>query len=153
MAKSPLPEFDFKWPNFDQGFWDRFSVPGIDSNALMESQRRNFEALVKANQKAAEGYQNLMRRQAEIMTETMEAIQESVTDLMKANDGKDLPKKQAELVEKTIGRALKHMKELAQLTIDANGDAFKVMQDRAKESIAEMQDLAEKISAGGTGRK
>jgi phasin family protein len=148
MAKSPFPEFDFKWPNFDQGFLDRFTVPGLDTSALMESQKRNFEALVKANQKAAEGYQNLMRRQAEIMTETMQAIQESVTDLMKANDGKDLPKKQAELVERTVGRALKHMKELADLTISANGDAFKVMQDRAKESISEMQELAEKISAG-----
>lgn len=148
MAKSPFPEFDFKWPNFDQGFWDRFSVPGLDASTLMESQKRNFEALVKANQKAAAGYQNMMRRQAEIMTETMQAIQESVSDLMKANDGKDLPKKQAELVEKTIGRALKHMKELAELAINANSDAFKVMQDRAKESISEMQELAEKISAG-----
>lgn len=145
--KSPFPEFDFKWPNFDQGFWDRFSVPGIDSNSLMQSQKKNFEALVKANQKAAEGYQNLMRRQGEIMTETMQSIQEAVGDLMKANDGRELPKKQAELVEKTIGRALKHMKELAELTINANGDAFKVMQDRAKESIAEMQELAEKIAA------
>ncbi|MBP6014797.1 MAG: phasin family protein [Alphaproteobacteria bacterium] len=146
--KSPFPDFDFKWPNFDQGFWDRFSVPGIDSNSLMESQKKNFEALVKANQKAAMGYQNLMRRQGEIMTETMQSIQEAVGDLMKANDGKDLPKKQAELVEKTIGRALKHMKELAELTINANGDAFKVIQDRATESIAEMQQLAEKITAG-----
>jgi phasin family protein len=66
---------------------------------------------------------------------------------MKANDGRDLPKKQAELVEKTVGRAFKHMKELAELAIDANSDAFKVMQDRAKESIAEMQELAEKITA------
>jgi phasin family protein len=148
MAKSPYPEFEFKWPNFDQGFWDRFSVPGLDTSALMESQKKNFEALVKANQKAAEGYQNMMRRQAEIMTETMQAIQESVTDLMQANDGRDLPKRQAELVEKTVGRALKHMKELAELAINANGDAFKVMQDRAKESISEMQELAEKISAG-----
>ena len=146
--KSPFPEFDFKWPNFDQGFWDRFSVPGIDSNSLMQSQKKNFEALVKANQKAAEGYQNLMRRQGEIMTETMQSIQEAVGDLMKANDGRDLPKKQAELVEKTIGRALKHMKELAELTINANGDAFKVIQERAKESIGEMQALAEKITAG-----
>ena len=32
--KSPFPELDFKWPNFDQGFWDRFSVPGIDTSAL-----------------------------------------------------------------------------------------------------------------------
>ena len=147
-SKSPFPEFDFKWPNFDQGFWDRFSVPGIDTSALMESQKKNFDALVKANQKAAEGYQNLMRRQAEIMTETMQAIQESVADLMKANDGKELPKRQADLVEKTVARAFKHMKELAELAISANGDAFKVMQDRAKESVAEMQELAEKISSG-----
>lgn len=147
-GKNPFPEFDFKWPNFDQGFWDRFSMPGFDTSALMESQRKNFDALVKANQKAAQGYQNMMQRQAQIMTETMQAIQESVADLMKANDGKEMPKKQAELVEKTIGRALRHMKELAELAISANGDAFKVIQDRAKESISEMQELAEKISSG-----
>mgnify|MGYP001157991304 FL=1 len=146
-GKNSFPEFDFKWPNFDQGFWDKFSVPGIDTSALMESQKKNFDALVNANRKAAEGYQNLMRRQGEIMTETMQAVQEAVADLMKANDGKDLPKKQADLVEKTVSRALKHMRELAQLTIDANGDAFKVIQARAKESIGEMQELAEKISA------
>ena len=147
-SKSPFPEFDFKWPNFDQGFWDRFNVPGMDATALMESQKKNFDALVNANRKAAEGYQNLMRRQGEIMTETMQAIQEAVADLMKANDGKELPKKQTELVEKTIARALKHMRELAELTISANSDAFKVIQDRAKESIGEMQELAEKISSG-----
>lgn len=147
-GKNPFPEFDFKWPNFDQNFMDRFSIPGMDASALMESQKKNFEALVNANRKAAEGYQNLMRRQGEIMTETMQAVQEAVADLMKANDGKELPKKQAELVEKTISRALKHMRELAQLTIDANGDAFKVIQTRAKESIGEMQELAEKISSG-----
>lgn len=146
--KSPFPEFDFKWPNFDQGFWDKFSVPGMDTNALMQSQKKNFEALVKANQKAAEGYQNLMRRQGEIMSETLGSLQESIADLMQANNGRELPKKQAELVEKTVGRALKHMKELADLAITANGDAFKVIQDRAKESIVEMQDLADKISAG-----
>jgi phasin family protein len=120
----------------------------VDTAALLESQKKNFDALVNANRKAAEGYQNLMRRQGEILTETMQAIQEAVADLMKANDGKELPKKQAELVEKTVGRALKHMRELAQLTIDANGDAFKVIQTRAKESIGEMQELAEKISSG-----
>lgn len=146
--KSPFPEFDFKWPNFDQGFWDKFSVPGMDTSALMQSQKKNFEALVKANQKAAEGYQNLMRRQGEIMSETLGSLQESISDLMQANNGRELPKKQAELVEKTIGRALKHMKELADLAITANGDAFKVIQDRAKESIGEMQALADKISAG-----
>lgn len=147
-SKNPFPEFEFKWPNFDQSFWDKFSVPGMDANALMQSQKKNFEALVKANQKAAEGYQNLMRRQGEIMSETLGSLQESIAELMQANDGRELPKKQAELVEKTVGRALKHMKELAELAINANGDAFKVIQERAKESIAEMQELADKISTG-----
>ncbi|MEQ1754588.1 MAG: phasin family protein [Micropepsaceae bacterium] len=147
VNKPNFPEFDFKWPNFDQDFWDRFKIPGVDSSALMESQKKNFDALIKANQKAAEGYQNLMRRQTEILSETMQAIQEAASDLMKANDGRDLPKKQAELVEKTVSRALKHMKELADLTVSANTDAFRVIQDRAKESVLEMQELAEKISA------
>jgi phasin family protein len=147
--KKGFPEFDFKWPNFDQGFWDKFKVPGVDTTALMESQKKNFDALVKANQKAAEGYQNLVRRQSEILTETMQSIQEAAAELMKANAGKELPKKQAELVEKAIGRAFKYMKELADMTISANADSLKVMQDRAKESISEMHELAEKISTRG----
>ena len=148
MAKSPFPEFDFKWPNFDQGFFERFTVPGIDTQALMESQRKNIEALVNANRKAAEGYVNMMRRQGEILTETMQAIQEASADLMKANAGQDLPKKQAELVEKTVGRAFKHMRELAEMAVTANTDAFKIMRDRATESIEELKALTDKISAG-----
>ena len=26
--KPPFSEFEFKWPNFDQNFWDKFKVPG-----------------------------------------------------------------------------------------------------------------------------
>jgi phasin family protein len=148
MAKSPFPEFEFKWPNFDPSFFERFNVPGIDTQALMDSQRKNIDALINANRKAAEGYANMMRRQGEIMTETMQAIQEASADLMKANAGQDLPKKQAELVEKTVGRAFKHMKELADMAVSANTDAFKIMRDRATESIEELRELTEKISAG-----
>lgn len=147
--KKGFPEFEFKLPNFDMAFWDKFKVPGVDTMALMQSQKKNFDALVKANQKAAEGYQNLMRRQSEILTETMQSIQEAAGELMKANAGRELPKKQAELVEKAIGRALKYMKELADMAVSANADSFKVMQDRAKESIVEMRELAEKLTTRG----
>ena len=146
MAKSPFPEFEFKWPNFDQSFFERFTVPGIDTQALMESQRKNIDALINANRKAAEGYTNMMRRQGEIMGETMQAIQEAVGDLMKANTGQDLPKKQAELVEKTVGCAFKHMRELADMAVSANSDAFKIMRDRASESIEELRALTDKMS-------
>lgn len=146
--KSPFPEFEFKWPNFDPSMFDKFQVPGLDTSALMESQRKNIEAVIKANQKAAEGYGNLLRRQGEIMTETLQAIQEAAGELMTANAGKDLPKKQAELVEKTVGRAFKHMKELAEMAASANSDAFKIMRDRASESIEELRALTEKISTG-----
>ena len=148
MAKSPFPDFEFKWPNFDQNFFERFKVPGIDTQALMESQRKNIEALINANRKAAEGYTNMMRRQGEIMAETMQGIQEAVGDLMKANSGQDLPKRQAELVEKTVGRAFKHMRELADMAVSANGDAFKIMRDRASESIEELRALTDKMSSG-----
>ena len=94
-GKKGFPEFEFKLPNFDMAFWDKFKVPGVDTTALMESQKKNFDALVKANQKAAEGYQNLMRRQTEILTETIQSIQEAAGELMKANAGRELPKKQA----------------------------------------------------------
>ena len=139
----------FSFPQFDMGsFTTRLKDAGLDAESLMESQRKNFAAVVEANRKAAEGYQALFTRQKGIFEETMAAVQEAVQDLMSANKGKDLPKSQSALIEKTIGKSLANMKELADLAMGANSAAYKVIQTRTQESIAEMQALTAKVMAG-----
>lgn len=148
MAKKPTgaPEFPFAFPQFDlDSFTSRLKDAGLDAEAMMLSHQKNIAAITEANKKAAEGYMALFTRQKEIFDETVAAVQDAVKDLMDANKGKDLTKTQTSLVEKTIGKALTNMKELAELAMSANSSAYKVMRKRTEESIAEVQELTAKL--------
>jgi phasin family protein len=150
MAKKPTgaPEFPFAFPQFDlEGFTARLKDAGLDGEAMMLGHKKNFAAIAEANRKAAEGYMALFTRQKEIMDETVAAVQEAVQDLMSANKGRDLNKTQSALIEKTIGKALTNMKELAEMAMSANTAAYKVIQRRTQESIEEVQELTAKLMA------
>jgi len=49
-----------------------FRVPGIDVDAIVAAQRKNFEALTQVNQFAVEGLRTVAKRQAEIAQQTIE---------------------------------------------------------------------------------
>ena len=54
-----------------------FKVPGVDLDKMADAQRKNVEALTSANQLAAEGFQAVARRQAEILRQTLETAARS----------------------------------------------------------------------------
>src|SRR4051812_20680984 len=62
------PFFDFT------KLMSQFRLPGVDFAALVDRERKNIEALAKANRIAFEGWQRLVRRQAEMLQETMEKV-------------------------------------------------------------------------------
>lgn len=148
MAKksTDAPEMPFAFPQFDfMSFAARLKDAGLDAESMLLSQQKNFAAVTEANRKAAEGYMKLFTRQKEIFDETVAAVQEAVNDLMAANKGKDLSKSQSAMIEKTIGKALSNMRELAELAMGANAGAYKVIRQRTEESISEVQALTAKL--------
>ena len=62
------PFFDFT------KLMSQFRLPGVDFAALVDRERKNIEALAEANRIAFEGWQRLVRRQAEILQETMKKV-------------------------------------------------------------------------------
>jgi len=87
-----------------------------------------------------------MRRQGELLTETIPAVQEARRRFDEANDGKDA-EEASRVVEKNGRAALKHMKALrTQLTIygqrpSLQGDPGHEPRNRSRKC----QELAEKI--------
>ena len=57
-AAGETPVFDFT------KLMSQFRLPGVDFTAFVDRERKNIEALVKANRIAFEGWQRLVRRQA-----------------------------------------------------------------------------------------
>ena len=67
-AAGETPVFDFT------KLMSQFRLPGVDFAAFVDRERKNIEALVKANRIAFEGWQRLVRRQAEMLEETMKKV-------------------------------------------------------------------------------
>jgi hypothetical protein len=84
----------------------QFRLPGVDFAALVDRERKNIEALVEANRIAFEGWQRLVRRQAEILQETMKKV---VADAGQ----EDAMKKRGALVPRTLPGFLAFSTELA----------------------------------------
>ena len=65
MANPQMPIMDINQ------LMEQFKIPGVDVSAIMESRRKDIEALVAANRQAYEGMQKLGQRQAEMLRDAM----------------------------------------------------------------------------------
>jgi hypothetical protein len=92
-AVGDTPVFDFT------KLMSQFRLPGVDFAALVDRERKNIEALAKANRIAFEGWQRLVRRQAEMLQETMKKV---VADAGQ----EDAIKKRADLAKEGFEKAL-----------------------------------------------
>lgn len=130
-----------------------FRMPGVDTEALLAAQRRNIEALTKANQLAAEGVQAVMKRQAEILRQTMEEASRMMGEIAKAGGPERQAVKQAEVAKTAFETAIANMKEIADLMTRANQDTFAVINKRVAESMEEVRAVMAKAAEGKTGPK
>ena len=125
------PVFDFT------KLMSQFRLPGVDFAALVDRERKNIEALAKANRIAFEGWQRLVRRQAEILQETMKEVV--------ANAGQqDAIKKRADLAKEGFEKAMANMRELAEMATKSQKEAFDVVRKRIEENVEGIRNLGKK---------
>ena len=126
-----VPVFDFT------KLMSQFRLPGVDFAALVDRERKNIEALTKANRIAFEGWQRLVRRQAEMLQETMKKV---VADASQ----QDAKKKRADLAKEGFEKALANMRELAEITTQSQKEAFDVVRRRIEENVEGIRNLGRK---------
>lgn len=114
----------------------QFRLPGVDFAALVDRERKNIEALAKANRIAFEGWQRLVRRQAEIFQETMKKVV--------AEAGQEAAKKRADLAKEGFEKALADMRELAEMATKSQKEAFDVVRKRIEENVEGIRNFGKK---------
>lgn len=115
---------------------EQFQMPGIDMTAIVEARRKDVEALVEANKAAYESMQAMASKQAEMMTQAMQGMQEAAKGAVGAD-----PSKQTEAVRKAFEKTLADMKELAEMARDSQSDAMAHITQRATEHMQEIKKL------------
>ena len=138
----PFGEFDvskmmagFRMPQMPQ-------MPQMDVESVLSAQRRNLEAMQRANQVAAENFQAIARRQVEMMQSAMEEAASSVRDLMSAGSPEEGAKRQSELVQRSMEAAVSNMRELAEMTARSSQELFECVNQRFSEGLEEMRSMA-----------
>lgn len=139
MVEKTKPEAEKKqflgmsFPDFTK-LLENYKVPGVDFSALVEREKKNIEALTKANKIAFEGWQALVRRQSEILEETMK---EAIANARKQSAAEH----RMELAKQGFQKSLDHMRELAEMATKSQKEAIEVVRKRVDENIKHFKNL------------
>ena len=127
-----------------------FKVPGLDFEAVMSSQRRNVEALTKANQLAFEGLQAVARRQSEIARQLVDETNAVVKELMSQGSPEEKVAKQADVMRVQFEKNLANLRELSNLMSKSNDEASAVLSKRFSEGLVELKSQVQKAKKAET---
>ena len=138
MTNEPEPKVEEK-PSWEMPFFDftklleQHKLPGVNVAALLDRERKNIEALTKANMIAFEGFQALVRKQSEILQETMK---QTIANARQQDVSKNM-----EVAKQGFEKALDHMRELAEMAAKSQKEAFEVVRKRVDENMEEIRNF------------
>lgn len=119
---------------------EQFRMPNVDSKALIETQRKNIEAMTQANRVAFEGIQAIAQRQGEIVRQAMQETADAMQQLNTAGTPEERVAKQADLAKHSFETALKNVKELTEMGAKSNNEAIELLNKRVSENFDEMRE-------------
>lgn len=115
----------------------------FDFGALVEAQRRNLEALTRANQVAAEGMQALAQRHGEMLRQGLEQAGQALRALMGAGSPEDKAAQQTDIARDALARATANARELVEIATRAQNEAGDVLAQRLASSLEELKATLE----------
>lgn len=150
---NPFLDGDFTGAMDFTKFAEQFRLPGVDSKALMESQRKNLEAVTKANQVVLEGVQAVMHRQAELLRQALDESSKAVSDLSKPGKPADLWVAQTDLLKDAYAQSLANLRELAEIGAKSNNEAAELLNSRFTASLDEFKGAFKSANGGAPAQK
>lgn len=117
----------------------QFKMPNFDTEALIEAQRKNIEAVTAANRVAFEGAQALTQRQVEIVRQVWDDSANAVKQLTAAGKPEDKLAQQADLAKQVFEQSLANLRELTEMGAKSNSEAAEVITKRIAESLDEVK--------------
>ncbi len=122
---------------------------------VMDSQRKNFEALAAANKTAVEGLQAVFARQAEILKETMDEVNAAVGSLNLDSQPDQAAGQQIDQLKDSLEQTVSNMRELSEMVAKSQNEAFEILNKRLSETLDEFKGTVaelQKAQASATGQ-
>jgi phasin family protein len=110
------------------------------AGTIVESGRKDLQALVEANQKSYEGLQTVVARQTEMLKNTIEDWQAAVKGMSPAEPRENLAKLDA-MGKAAFKQALDDIRELSELAAKSQAEAFNIVSQRIRANVDEVSKL------------
>jgi phasin family protein len=143
MAKTTGTNGLFDLPNL----FGNFRFPGLDAEAIVEAQRKNFAAITQANRLAVEGVQAVAQRQTEMVQQAIGDASVLFRDWTASDSPEDRLAKSAEAAKQAFEKGIAGARELNELGSRVGAEALSVIARRVSESFDEMRLYAKKQAA------
>ncbi len=126
-------------------FWSDYKtpqMPNFDFGNVMNTGRRNAEAVSAASQSMVESYQAIARRQAELARRQVEQMLKSTKDMLVNGSPEINTSKQIELAKTMVESSLNNLREVSELCTKSGFEVFDVLNKRATEQLEELGSVA-----------
>ena len=134
-----------------QNFMDMFKnlgeqlkIPSFDMSRIMEHHQKNLEAMTKSWQAMATGAGEVASKQRAIVEEAVKDVTAIVQQYKPGGSPQEIMAKQTEFAKKAMEAAITNTRDITELVQKSSTEAFKIVQDRMKESYEEIRASVEK---------
>ncbi|VWX59358.1 Phasin [Burkholderiales bacterium 8X] len=110
------------------------------AGALLQSGRKDLEALMQANEKSYQGLQTLVQRQTEMLKASILDWQGTVKGMTTADPRENIAKLDA-MGKAAFKQALNDIRELSELAAKSQAEAFDVVRQRIQDNVDEVGKL------------
>lgn len=115
--------------------FDAIKLPKVDVQGLIEARGKDVEALLAANRRAFEGYQEFNRKQAEILARNLQQLQSGARDLISGQPATPNLSGAAQRAQQLFSQALTDMQTMAEVAARTQEDVVTIVNRRIGEGI------------------
>ena len=125
---------------------EQLKVPAFDVSKIMEHHQKNLDAMTRSWQAVAGGANEVAKKQREIFEAAIKDVTAIVQEYKPGGSPQEALAKQSEFAKKAMDAAITNTRDIAELVQKSSAEAFKIVQDRMKESYDEIRSGLEKKS-------
>ena len=151
--KTPLPsQSQGSTSKLDvRGMLERLKLPGIDTEKLLESGRKDIEALLESNEKVFVTAEALTRKQTELLSQLIKEWQASLRDAVQKSSGTEKLTQASAHTQHALSSTLACMKEMADIATKSNQEVLGILDKRFREGLNELRNSIKKPHTEGSG--
>ena len=123
---------------------EQLKIAPFDMTKIMEHQQKNLEAMTKSWQAMVGAANDIAKKQREIFDKAVKDVTDVVQAYKPGGSPQEIMAKQAEFAKQAMEAAIANTRDIAELVQKSSTEAFKIVQDRMKESYEEIRASVEK---------